>query len=293
MTISHVGFRNGVVSGTCSVDVRIETIGTDGLPTGTLWATNTNVVSGTLTSSTWHLVALTASASITKGQIFAVKILYNAGTSIILQRINGLRTTIGSLPYQVVNTGSPTKGLLTNAINLALGSSATTFYSVPNTFPVDTIANNTFDNTNGARRGLRFQVPFACRMAGVAWYNSSLTGDYQVALYADDGTTLLEGTSTIEGNASANSTTAHITALFDTAVELSTGTWYRAVLIPQESGTNINLGVVTIPSTDYLSAFPHKANAHYVTYASSAWDTSATTSLPAMDIIIDQVLTYS
>src|SRR5580765_13275 len=86
MVISHVGFRVGTCTGSPTADCRIETVATTGLPSGTLWATNTNIVTGTLSTDTNVLNALTAAATITKGQVFAVKIAYNSGTSFIPMR---------------------------------------------------------------------------------------------------------------------------------------------------------------------------------------------------------------
>ena len=77
MTISHVGFRTGAVAGSPTADVRIETVAATGLPSGTLWATNTNIVTGALSGSTYALHALTASASITACQMFDVKTASN------------------------------------------------------------------------------------------------------------------------------------------------------------------------------------------------------------------------
>jgi hypothetical protein len=52
MTISHVGFRTAGATGSPTADVRIETLASTGFPSGTLWATNTNIVTGTLSANT-------------------------------------------------------------------------------------------------------------------------------------------------------------------------------------------------------------------------------------------------
>jgi hypothetical protein len=69
----HVGFRAGTAAGSPTIEVRIETLDASGLPSGTLWATNTNGTTGTVSSNTYVLWALTASASIAKGQMFCVR----------------------------------------------------------------------------------------------------------------------------------------------------------------------------------------------------------------------------
>lgn len=291
MVISHVGWRTGTVAGSPTADTRIETVGTDGIPTGTLWAANTNIVSGTLSSNAWTLHALTASATIARGQFFAVKVVYASGTSIIVQRIAGLPGLGANVSYTVTNTsGSAVKSASNQNALIALGSSATTFYSVLKCFPSSAVANTAFNNAAaGDKRGLRFQVPFACRSAGIVWYNSTSAGDLSAALYNDAGTELLSSGIAIEGDQSGLSGNTPMIVLFDNPVILSPGTWYRIAIEPT-SATNVTVGFSTLPSVDYLSAWPHKANAHYTTFTTAGgWVDSATNQLPYMDILVDQL----
>jgi hypothetical protein len=77
---------------------------------------------------------------------------------------------------------------------------------------------------------------------------------------------------------------------FDAAATLTAGTAYRAVIEPT-SATNCNITTATLPSADYRGAWPHGLNSVYCTYTTGggAWDDTATTLLPFMDIIIDQL----
>lgn len=292
MTISHVGFRAGTSTGSPTMEVRIETVdATTGLPSGTLWAANTNGTTGTVSSNTNVLQALTASASITKGQIFCVKVSLASGTSQIIQHGNGVTSLPpfnSSLPYQITNTGSPTRALLSGTPLIALGSNSTTFYQVPPACPLSAMAGNTFNNTNSAKRGLRFTPPMNCRAIGIRWYNSNAAGDYNIVLFNDSGTELSSSSTAFDGDHNAASASGSMVAYFDNAVTLSAGTTYRAVVEPSTT-TNVNVTTITIPSTDYRSASPAGTTAHYTTFASSAWDDTNTAVLPLMDIIIDQV----
>lgn len=293
MTISHVGFRAGTVAGSPTAEVRIETVDTStGLPSGTLWATNTNVTTGTISSNTNPLQALTASASIAAGQVFCVKIVYASGTSIQVPHMSTSSTPFDSvMPYYVTNTGTPTKaGMNPGTSLIALGSSSTTFYQMPGLFPASTVTPGTFNNTNGARRGLRFTPPMNCRAIGVRWYNANTTGDFNAILFSDAGSELSSSSTAFDGDVSAASVSPNrpFVAYFDNPVTLSAGTTYRAVIEPS-SATNVNVTTITLPSADYRSASPAGTTAHYTTYASAAWDDTNTTLLPFMDIIIDQV----
>lgn len=291
MSITHVGFRAGTSAGSPTIEVRIETLDASGMPSGTLWATDTNGTTGTVTSNTSVLQALTATATITKGQVFCVKVAFATGTSQILQYV-GFGTAVASgsaLPYQVANTGTPTKSLFSGAsLCFALGSSSTTFYQVPGLFPASAVGTATFNNTNSAQRGLRFTPPMDCRAIGIRWYNSNSSGNYNIALYNDAGTELSSSSTAFDGDHSALLNQGTMAAYFDSTVTLSAGTTYRIAVEPT-SATNCSVLPFTLPSTDYRSATPAGTMAHYTTFASGSWTDTATDQLPLMDLIIDQI----
>lgn len=289
MTISHVGFKPGTATGSPTIDVRIETVGTDGLPSGTLWATNTNIVTAAVPSNTYLLSALTASASVTKGQMVCVKLAYNSGTSLIIQRLNTFSRRT-NLPYEVVNVGTPTKTAISTSMQtVALGSSTSAFYNIPGTFPVSVFSNNAFNNTSSARRGLRFTVPFDCRCVGLRWWNSSSAGDFNAILFDDAGSELGTSSTAFDGDhTGAVIGGGSHDVYFDNAVTLAAGTTYRAAIEPS-SATNINISTITLPSTSYQGASPSGDFAHYTTYVASSWTDTATDQVPLMDILIDQL----
>lgn len=287
MAISHVGFRVQTATGSPTADVRIETVdATTGLPTGTLWAANTNLVTGAI-STGWNLFALTATANITKGQVFCYKTLYNSGTTLTLNLINGNSQGPCALPYAVQNTGTPTKTILTASHALALGSGAASFYHVRGLVPVSAIGGGTFNNTSSARRGLRFKVPFKCRAVGMRLWPTTAVGDFNIAIFDDAGNELSSSSTAFEGDCLLNAATAITDCYFDNAVTLAADTWYRAAIEPS-SATNTNLTTYTMPSSSYAGALPGGANCHYTTYVASSWTDTATDQIPLIDILIDQ-----
>lgn len=288
MTISHVGFRVNTATGSPTADVRIETVdASTGLPTGTLWNTNTNIVTGAL-STGWTLQALTASASIAKGQVFAVKILYNSGTTLTLNNVGGAIEGQKAIPYRVVNTGTPTKTVLSATPAMVLGSNSTTFYRIIGMLPITTITNGTFSNTNAAKRGLRFQVPFACRATGIRHYLGTAVGDFNAAILDDAGNELSSSSTAFEGDIGLNTVSGSCDLFLDNAVILTPNTWYRATIEPS-SATNSAVFFFTLPSADYASGMPGGTKGHYTTLASGVWDDSGTDKVPLMDILLDQL----
>lgn len=289
MVLSHVGWRTGTVAGSPTADTRIETVDpATGLPTGTLWATNTNIVSGTLSSNTSTLHALTAPATILKGQVYCVKIVYASGTSVtVIALSNARRLASTTRPYAVTNvTGSAVKSRPGQTFNLALGSSTTTFYAVDNVLPVTAITSSAFNNTNSAARGMHFQVPFKCRCIGLTWYNSSSVGDGNVGILDASGNELSSSLTAFEGDQSGAVTGGSTTIYFDNPVTLSPNTWYYAVVEPS-SATNVTVAFGTIPSSSYVSALWGKAFWQYSTRVSGVWTDNADM-FPLMDILIDQ-----
>lgn len=287
MVISHVGWRTGTVAGAPTADTRIETVATDGTPSGTLWNTNTNIVSGALVSNTWTLHALTASATISKGQIFCVKVVYASGTSLIIQWNSVQNRFRANFPYRVTNTtGSAVKAIMDGTAVLALGSSSSAFYAVENALPITSSTTSAFNNTNSAARGVRFQVPFRCRCVGIAWYANQAVGDFKPLLTDDAGASLIGTNSTIDGDQNAVATNA-MAVYFDTPVTLSPGVWYRAAIEPQ-GATNTSLSHFSIPSNSYVGGLWAKGFWQRGARVSGTW-TDTDTDFPVMDIIIDQL----
>lgn len=289
MTISHVGFRAGAATGSPTMDITVETISTTtGLPTGTLWATNTSANTGTITTNTNVLTALTASASVLRGQVFCVKLALAAGTSQAIQCLSSnVSPSQSSLPYTINNTGTPTRAVTSVVPTLALGSSSTTFYQLPGFFPASAATGGAFNNTNSARRGLRFTIPMSCRATGIRWWNNNTTGDYNAILFNDAGTELSSSSTAFSGNHSAAAAAGIVNVYFDNPVTLTAGSTYRIAIEPS-SATNVNVSTYTVPSTDYRSATPIGTAGHYTSFTTGVWDDTNTTLVPQMDVLLDQ-----
>jgi hypothetical protein len=286
MTISHVGFLVNTATGSPTVDIRIETVAATGLPSGTLFNTNTNIVTSALTGSAWTLQALTASASVQRGDLVAVKVLYNSGTLLSTRVVGQFRANTQGLPYQVVNAGTPTKARGDHPL-MAIGSGASSFYNVKGLWPITAFNNNTFNNTSSARRGLLFQVPVKCRAVGLRHWNGTSTGDFNIGIWDDGGSELNNSITAIDGDKMANLASGFQDLMFDSPVTLEANTNYRAALEPS-SATNISLMTFTLPSADYRSAMPGGTNCFYTTYVASSWTDTATDQVPLLDVLIDQ-----
>lgn len=295
MTIERVGFTTGSVTTSPTAEVRVETVDAlTGFPSGTLWNSPTNTTngtSGTLSSNTWNEVALTASASITAGQAFAVKVVYASGGSINTRQISRFNCATVN-PYFMSNTsGSDVAAVQTTGFCIGVGSSSSAWYHIPTMYPglANTFADNTFNNTNSAKRGMRFKIPFKARCVGIRHHLGATTGDYNAILADDTGNELSSSSTAFDGNIRANVATGTSRVRFDNPVTLSPDTWYRAVIEPS-SATNCSITMATLANANLRSGWPSGVNCHYTVFATSLpYDDSNTSILPIMDIIIDQL----
>jgi len=290
MTISHVLFRTSTTAtGSPTVDVRIETVSaTTGLPTGTLWATNTNGISAALSTNTVYTVALTASASIAVGDVVAVVFAYNSGTSVTLAVLQGAPPNAScGLPYLVNNAGTPAKVATVNQRVMAVGSSASSFYHVAGMVPLSTAAAQTFSTTNGDAFGNRFKVPFKCRCAGFMLVSTNSSGEFSYGIYNDAGTELSSSSTTFDIDQITGTDGEIQLHYFDNPVTLNPDTWYRIAMWPS-STTNVGAYKWTT-ATDASEAMPY-TNFHYTTKATGgAWTDTATDEALVLDLIIDQL----
>jgi hypothetical protein len=287
MTISHVGFRNGTVVASGAADVRVETVdAATGLPSGTLWATNTNAATGALTSNTTAVYALTASASVAAGEWVAIKIAYASGTSFTVLN----HTAYGGLcdvPYKVINTGTPTISAIAAPLLFGVGSSSTAMYFIPGTMLASNVGTTSFDNsTAGAQRGIIFTPPMACKLRGITYGAlNHVAVDRNLKLYNADGSSLIKSTA-IDGDFTSPTSLAMHRDLFDADQTLVAGTQYRLVLEPSEAA-NVRWQHLVLGDSGYRSGIPGGTAIQYTTFTTGGgWDDTDVTTVPLWDLLI-------
>lgn len=294
MVIDRVGWYCSAASGSPTAEVRIESVGTDGLPGG-LWATDTNIVTGTLTANTFVTSTLTASATIPKGSLFAVIWKYNSGTSFAVGS-----TTSGwvasSVPWVVTDTdGDGTFNKTSSGsgwVCAALGRSGGGWYptefflGIGPTSPTN-VTWSTSSSPTPTHRGIKFQIPFAARCIGFINGGTANTGDYDGFLYNAAGDTILESRSFL-GAQNAGSVSAERHLLWDTPVNLDANTNYRIVIQPTTT-TTIGLTNLIFSDAALREASPWDTNWQYTTLNSGTWDDSQTDRIPQMRLILDQI----
>jgi hypothetical protein len=279
-TIDRVLWQSGTASGSPTVDVRLETIGT-GSPSGTLFGTNTNVVTGTVASNTAYESTLTAGASVTQGDFLSLVWAYNSGTSIQI----ALATLVNSMQLNLpqISTAGSYSLIAGRLPYAAIRYSDGTYCPIAPGGVAYGIGSTTSQYTSG-EKGLRFRFLNPVRASGF-WTTHDPDVDVVYNLYADS---TASGGTAIRSLAVATNRFIQKNAVvsqysFSSSVTLSANTWYRLVGLPS-GGVGTRFSINTIPSASYASAV---ATDHMLTESSGVSWINSPTILPQIGVIAD------
>lgn len=299
-TIDQVGFYVSAFTSNSTVDVRIETVDGSGMPTGTLWATNTNGAK-TVNATGWYDTTLTAGATVAKGDTFAVvisnpSVSYGNFTLVGWARGAAFRSAAWYAPYGVANTGTWSKNAayLPN-ISLHISDSGGSYVNVPGVYPymcgtasVTSLAYKT--GTNPAEVGVYFQVPFACRCVGV-WQDVALgaAGTFDAKLYDASNNVLASKTGLDTDDFAGPAVVGPNLAYFTAGYTLSPNTWYRATMFQTAGTTGATTYLYPTNTAALMACTPFGANWLPTKRAAGGAWTNYSTSAIYSGIIIDQL----
>lgn len=285
------------ITTTSVMDIRIETLDSSGLPSGTLWATGTNKNTSTLNGGVAvETVTLDATATITRGEKFAVVVKYVSGTSASpawLISGRGPSAWRGStFPYIVNNTGTPTKAAFAaGSLCMALGDATPTFYQVSGLIPwsAGAASHSIANNTTNRAAALRFQVPFKCRVIGMRFDDSSAatTDDVTCVIY-DDSNAEVSSTATAINRDETFIGSGIVTCFFDSPATLDANTTYRAAVVADTTNTT-NFPYLTLTNVNRAGALLGGGQCYLSLRDSAGTWADTTTQVPRIDLIIDQI----
>jgi hypothetical protein len=291
--IRKIHFATGTVTTGATMDVRIETVdAATGYPTGTLWATNTNVshVINNTDDNVWlTTAALTSDAAVTQRDLLAV-VIVNPAVSAGNLNIQAYSHWQSGRPYTALYTTSWAKSATTPAILLEYSDG--TYGKI---IASDAAMNSTNAGSTSATlyRGIEITLPFRGRAIG-CWAHmrrQTASGTWTWKLYAADGTTSL-ATMTMDTDQFARDNPDNRMLLFPAAVTLEANTKYWL------AGTSDGTSNLTIYYQVYTSAALRNATAPVGAAVSWSQATSPTgtgdwantaTRIPAMGLIFDQI----
>jgi len=272
-TIGTIHFLLNTHTTNGDVDVRIETVGADGFPTGTLWATNTNSVESLTTSFQQVNASLTAGASVTRGDVIAIVIRADSTSVPItqLRLITNADLQENGFPCVPEDVSSPPNNWANrgvgNGVNIVVEYNDGTFAHCPGVSWVQGTRHETFGSGSTPDEvGNVIQIPFGCTVGGI-WascrYDAGTTFD---AILYDASDTVLESVTVDTDIADNHSTTANRNNngffYFDTDVDVSANTDYRVALQATAVGTFILHGFGTNTNASYLDIYDADRNTH-------------------------------
>lgn len=302
-SLAKLYFRTATVATGSTVEIRIESV-TNGRPSGTLIAANTNVtvVIANSDDNVLKTATLTAAASLTVGQDFAIVIVNSSGTPNlqILTTNLALVNHGGEFPLILQDTGAGTYASTGNNQSLCWVVEFTTAGVVwmPALSPMDGTGLTAFNSgTTPNERALKFVPPMACRVIGVrvALFNLAAAADFTYSLWPASSTTdadvLAQGT--CDGDNTYSTTADGFFDLFFAPVSLTAGSTYY-LGIRADTANSLALGDFSNSGvTNGLRAFGIPASVNLATRTWTAgsagvWSPT-TTQLPAISLIIDQL----
>jgi len=200
-SITGVSIKLGTVTTTGDIDVQLQSVGTDGLPTGTVLSscTVTQTVTATTDNNKWLNLTFdgAASHSATAGDIIAIVVKWNATASVLITAANQSdpdhNMGTAAMNFYHDAAGSGYGSAIARAMFGALNYSGT-YYETPGLFPGKTgtaVFSTKNISTNDQQVGLKFRVRSTCRALGVAFGHHAQPGNRKFNLWDTDGATVL------------------------------------------------------------------------------------------------------
>lgn len=283
--ITKIGFRTGTVTVADTLKITLQTVDSNGDPTGTLYGGSALVTQAAPASNTWYEVTLGTPAAAIQGDVVAVVIEFNsyvAGNLSISIHADGPK-----FPYINQNdaaTWTHQAGGIMMVIGYDDGS-----YPITNTLPITALTSQAYNSgSTPDERALKFSFPVAVRVCGASIFVAPTAGSaFDVVLYDTDGTTVLASVS-MDGDVRGGTAINRMAIYFTSPVILTAGASYRLSIKPTNAN-NITVLEYTVNAAAYLEAIPGGTSCILSTRTDAGAWTDTTTIRPKQGLIIDQV----
>lgn len=287
--LSKVGFLVVSCSANATVNVRIETVGADSNPTGTLVAAGANVNHNITTamSNAWQEVTIGTPPTLTQGQLIAVVIsnTVSAG-AYVLGTVNSGITQV-HFPFSSLFTASWARSVTPQICGVYIAGA---WRNVPGIWPVKAIAATSYGSTSTPdERGMKITLPRAARAIGV-WFQdivANTSSAFNFKVYDSAGNTLVDKAWDADYRTSLNAHGRHV-FLFDSSLSLIAGESYRVTRLPSTTNT-VGFGYVDVNDASIMNALDLGANCISTSRTDAgAWTDTDTTRL-LMGWVLDRI----
>jgi hypothetical protein len=289
MTIASIGCMLDAISGSTTINWRVETLDADGLPSGTLWAANTSFTQavGTGSANAWMNITLTAAASIAANDSFAVIMEWSAGSSLSVRYACDIR--LGYHPYVATKEAAGAWGKV--AGDPVIGFQIATAGDVPqpNCWPIQALGTTALNTgTTPDEVGNRFQIPPYAAVLGL-WWLGIAAGDYDALLSSGDAVEDVMETVVVDKDHSGSLANYGIHRhCFANREQISGVTNYNLTLRPS-SATSITIPYVDTNTAAWMDQLQLGQNMHSVSRSDAGAFTALTTRRYLMGPILAKV----
>lgn len=232
-----------------NVEGSVQTVGTDGLPTGTIV---TNSATGTVAVSTTGVKTVSGiagTAALVVGTLYALVLQAGAGwdRDLLIRRHTGASIS-SALPFQATKDGAAAWVQSTNigavGLNIGVANSGGTYLNIPGLVGATSALalQSVTDATNPDERGNRFSYPVPRTIIGVILHLSggappATDDDFRVALFTDHtgGSPTMAASTTVDGSEVAG--TGPMFIPFDAAVDIAANTAFALAVKATGAGT--------------------------------------------------------
>lgn len=291
--IHKIHFRTGTVTTGATVDVRLETNGTNGLPSGTLWGTNTNAsqVINSTDDNVWFTTTLTADATVARGDLAWI-VISNPSSSFgninFPEANTGTSAAMNEYLFYValygVSWAKGAQGCFQMILEYSDGSIepySASCYPTAHSFTATTFNTGSTPDEYAAK----LKLPWPVRVMGL-WAYTTKGEDATLTLYDSDGTTSL-GSCTIDKDVTLTSTGVYNRCYLTSTVNLTKDTWYR-VSLKSISTTNITAYRVTTSTAALMDGMIGGQNVIESTRTDAGSWTDTSTGRTFAGVLIDQ-----
>jgi len=299
LSVTDVAFYVADATTPGSGSLRIETVGADGNPSGSLVSASASVVLS-VTATGVKTATLAGATSLTAATPYAVVLSWssgNWGAGVFVMNAGGRGGLLGTQISWVrtQSGGTWTNGGADYTPYLTLKLSGGTYALLPNTFGSSGVNKTTFNNTTSVRkRGSAFTPRFSGTVSGwEMWGGGVAASDFTIELRTTGGTLLASWSADKDYGNYYNASTNYgsfVRGYFGATVDVTAGTTYDLLLVPG-SATNMTVVTASIMTADAnsIQALPGQADNVQVEIDSGSVRTTDATKWPLMNLLFSHL----
>lgn len=292
-SIQGIGFRTGPVTAGGDITLTLETVDSNGNPSGTLIDASATVDTtiDSADDNTWITSSnFPSNISVSQGDIVAIVLTIPVGSSFDGQISNAadIEEDTQRLPrYQSFN-GTIWLKSLTNSPVMALRYSDGTYKNIAGFVNASSFDNTGFSASDSPdEKGLKFTLPFGARLIGFWHWSDPFQSNHQWHIYDSADTELANIPVDVDYRSSLGADGKN-EILFPNSIELVADEIYRVTVTPN-GPADYSLYTYVSPSEAVFAASDHGNNFFLTSRTNGGAWTDSTTQRPYMGIILDQL----